>query len=81
MRSARRINRRAPAGAGISMTELFGLALAPMAKWARRQILKARLHSLHGLAEYFAWQEANGRAGLADTHKRIAETRSDLNCL
>lgn len=60
---------------------LIGLSLAPVAKWVRRQILQARLRSLQGLAIYFDAQIENAQAGLADTHKRIALARSEINAL
>jgi hypothetical protein len=39
------------------------------------------LRSLEKQADYFAWQQQNGAAGLADTHKRIAMAKSDLRRL
>lgn len=68
-------------GGDVGLRQLLGLVLAPALRWVRQRILQARIRSLHGLADYFEWQEANGRAGLADTHKRIALARSELNAL
>lgn len=65
----------------VTIGDLLGMIIAPTLCWWRRQVLQARLRSLHGLADYFAWQEANGRAGLADTHRRIAVAKSDLNAI
>jgi hypothetical protein len=67
--------------AEITVEELFGLSLERMVGWIKRQMLQAHLRSLHGMAEYFAWQQANGAAGLADAHKRIAMAKSDLRRL
>lgn len=68
-------------GQAVTIGDLFKLALAPPIRLLRRRMLQARIRSLHGLAEYFEWQEANGRAGLADTHKRMAPAESELNAL
>jgi hypothetical protein len=68
-------------GQTITLWQLFCVSLAPAARRIRRLILQTRLRSLQRLAEYFEWEEANGRAGLADTHKRIALTKSELNAL
>lgn len=65
----------------VTLTQLLGIALAPVARWVRRKVLEARMRSLEGLVSYFEWQEANGRAGLADTHKRMAVARSEINAL
>lgn len=65
----------------VTLQQLLGVALTPAAHWMRRKILQARLRSLRGLALYFEAQEKNARAGLADVHKQMAETRSELNAL
>jgi hypothetical protein len=39
------------------------------------------LRALERQADYFAWQQENGAAGLADTHKRIVMVRADLQQL
>jgi hypothetical protein len=67
--------------AEITLEQLFGLSLDRMVNWAKRRALQAQLRSLHGMAEYFAWQQENGSAGLADAHKRIAMAKSDLRRL
>lgn len=65
----------------VSVRQLLRLSVAPAASWIRRCMLQARLRSLQRLADYFEWQEANGREGLADTHRSIALVKSDLNTL
>lgn len=70
--------RRPAQGKEMGLQALIGLALEPVAKRVRRWRLEARLRSLQRLADYFEWQETNGRAGLADTHRRIALTKSDI---
>lgn len=65
----------------ITLEQLFGLSLERMVTWVKRQKLQAQLRSLHGMADYFAWQQANGTAGLADAQKRIAVAKSDLRQL
>lgn len=65
----------------VTLPQLLAVALAPVVRWLRRKVLDARLRSLEGLVSYFEWQEANGRAGLADTHKRMAVARSEINAL
>jgi hypothetical protein len=67
--------------AEITLEQLFGLSLDRIVNWTRRKMLQAHLRSLHGMAEYFAWQQENGAAGLADAHKRIAMAKSDLRRL
>lgn len=70
------------AGRGeMDLRQLLGLVLAPASRWGSRRMLKAHIRSLQGLADYFEWQEANGRAGLADTQKRMVLARSELNAL
>jgi len=68
-------------GGDMVLRQLLGLVLAPALRWVSRRILRARIRSLQGLADYFERQEANGRAGLADTQKRMALARSELNAL
>lgn len=68
-------------GGNVTLCQLLGLVLAPASRWVSRRILRARIRSLHGLADYFQWQHENGRAGLVDTHKRMALARSELNAL
>lgn len=70
-----------PAQGEVGLLHLIGMALARPGQWFRRRVLLAQLRSLRRLAAYFEWQEANGRMGLADTHRRIAITQSDLNAL
>lgn len=65
----------------MTIAGLLGLVLVPASRWIARKRLQMRIRSLQGLADYFAWQEANGRAGLADTQKRIALAKSDLHSL
>lgn len=72
---------RPAAARQVTVAQLLGLSLAPAVKWLHRQMLQARLRSLQQLAEYFEWQEQNGRAGLSDTHKRIVLAKSDLAAL
>lgn len=69
------------APAEITTEQLFGLSLDRIVGWIRRKMLQAHLRSLHGMAEYFAWQQENGALGLADAHKRIAMAKSDLRRL
>ena len=65
----------------LTLVQLLSLSLAPLIREIKRKKLQAEVRSLSGLAEYFEWQERNCRAGLADTHKRIALAHSDLNAL
>jgi hypothetical protein len=65
----------------ISPAELLGLSLHCIYRWIDGLLLRSRLRSLERQADYFAWQQENGAAGLADTHKRIAMVRSDLHRL
>jgi hypothetical protein len=65
----------------ISAAELLGLSLACIYRWINGFLLRGRLRSLERQADYFTWQQENGAAGLADTHKRIAMVRSDLHRL
>ena len=67
--------------ADITFEQLFGLSLERITGWMKLKMLQAHLRSLHGMAEYFAWQQENGAAGLADAHRRIAMARSDLRQL
>lgn len=67
--------------ADITVEQLFGLSLERIVGWVKRKMLQAHLRSLYGMADYFAWQQANGAAGLADAHKRIAMAKSDLRHL
>jgi hypothetical protein len=81
MAMIQRQKRFARPGHEVTIGELLGLVLAPAVRWWQRKTLEARLRSLHGLAAYFEWQAENARRGLADTHKRQAATRSELNTL
>jgi len=54
---------------------------AGLGKWISKKRLEAQLRKLAGLADYFEWQARNAREGMADTHKRMAIVRSDLNRL
>jgi hypothetical protein len=65
----------------ISAGELLGLSLNFIDRWINGIVLRSRLRSLEKQADYFAWQQENGAAGLADTHKRIVVARSELNRL
>lgn len=65
----------------VSLLQLLGMAMERPSRWLRRQMLQGQLRSLQGLSDYFEWQQANGRAGLADTHKRMAITKAELNDL
>ncbi|MEN3296217.1 MAG: hypothetical protein V7642_5470 [Burkholderiales bacterium] len=65
----------------IRLSELLGLSMDCICRWIRSLRLRAQLRSLQRQADYFAWQQENGAAGLADTHKRIAMVRSDLHQL
>lgn len=70
------------AGRGdMGLRRLLGLVIAPALRWLSRHILQARIRSLQRLADYFEWQQTNGRTGLADTHKQMAIARSELNAL
>jgi hypothetical protein len=68
-------------GEGITPVKLLSMSLDPVVRRVKCWLLRAHLRSLHRLADYFAWQQENGAAGLADTHKRIAMTKSDLRSL
>lgn len=82
-RSAGRLGRQPSirGGSDISATELFGLCPGLCYRWVQSVLLRAHLRSLERLADYFAWQQENGAAGLADTQKRIAMAKSDLQRL
>lgn len=67
--------------AEISAKELLGLSLTCFCRWIDSLLLRSHLRSLERLADYFTWQQENGAAGLADTHKRIAMVRSELHRL
>lgn len=65
----------------ITATGLLGLSLLLIVRWVESQLLRAHLRSLQRLADYFTWQQENGTAGLADTHKRIAMAKAELHQL
>ena len=65
----------------IELTGLFSTILDPLCNWVKRKRLEARLNELVRLADYFEWQARNAHEGMADTHKRMAIVRSDLNRL
>lgn len=65
----------------ISVMQLLALAMLPAARWLEKKKLQAEIKSLQGLAEFFERQEENARAGLADTHKRMAVARANLMLL
>ncbi|MEN3366253.1 MAG: hypothetical protein V7606_3527 [Burkholderiales bacterium] len=65
----------------ISMSKLLGLCLSCVSRGIESARLRARLRALERQADYFAWQQENGAAGLADTHKRIVMVRADLQQL
>ncbi|MEN3291525.1 MAG: hypothetical protein V7642_778 [Burkholderiales bacterium] len=82
-KSVVRTSGRAKSAAVELMTteQLLRLSVAQFTRWFKRKMIEAQLRSLHSMAEYFAWQQENGSAGLADTHKRIAMAKSDLHRL
>jgi hypothetical protein len=65
----------------IRLTQLLGLSVDCIYRWIVSLRLRAQLRSLERQADYFAWQQENGTAGLAETHKHIAMLRSDLHRL
>jgi hypothetical protein len=65
----------------VSATELLGLCIGSLSRWIKGAMLRAHIRSLERLADYFAWQQQNGAAGLADTQKRIVMAKSDLRRL
>jgi hypothetical protein len=65
----------------ITATALLGLCIGYLNRRINSALLRAHLRSLEKQADYFAWQQQNGAAGLADTHKRIAMAKSDLRRL
>lgn len=65
----------------IGTAQLLGLSVDTVVRRIRCALLRARLRSLQREADYFTWQQENGAAGLADTHKRIAMLSSDLHQL
>lgn len=65
----------------INASGLLGMSLLLIVRWIESLVLRGHLRSLERLADYFAWQQENGAAGLADTHKRIAMAKSELRQL
>lgn len=66
---------------GRRIAGLFSGIFGPLCNWINRKRLEAQLRELVRLADYFEWQARNAREGMADTHKRMAIVRSDLNRL
>lgn len=61
--------------------QLLGLSVNPIIRLIKRLVLQSKLRTLYQAASYFKWQQDNGHAGLADTHKRIAILESELRSL
>lgn len=68
-------------GGETTIPALLSLSIGPLVRIFKRQRLKGELKRLRMHEAYFQWQQANGIAGLADTHKRMALKQSDLNAL
>jgi hypothetical protein len=75
------MNRPSQCAKHISAIQLLALAMLPAARWLTQKKLQAEIRSLQSQADYFGRQQENARAGLADTHKRMAIARSNLMLL